>query len=114
MSPIAIPLHFLLPLALGALVGSSWRVKQRVGRACAIAGAVFGMLHFGVVWLVDLLWIPPVESPMERSEFVAEALAFALGYVAICIVLSMVAGHASSTLAGWRPDGDGTAESTDP
>ena len=98
MNSIAIPLHFVLPFVVGGLIGlfrnstmgSFWKT-------CALAGLVFGVIHFLVLLVVDVLWLPQVESGVGFSELAAEALAFALSYAVICVVLSMVGGWVSRT-----------------
>jgi len=111
MNSIAIPLHFVLPLVVGGLVGlSQSSASSAFWKACALAGLVFGVIHFAVLWLVDVLWLPEVESGPGFSELAAEALAFTLTYAAICVVLSMIGGKVSRAFAAVWYDGDGTCE----
>jgi hypothetical protein len=111
MSSFAIPLHFVLPIVIGGLVrrshsaelGSRWNPY-------ALVGLIFGVVHFSVLSLVDMLWLPNVESGPIASELVAEALAFAVGYAIICAVLSIVGGIVCRVLARIRRDGSGSLE----
>jgi len=105
MNSIAIPLHFVLPFVVGGLVGlSRSSTPSALWKACALAGLVFGVIHFAVLWLVDVLWLPEVESGPGFSELAAEALAFTLTYAAICVVLSMIGGRVSRAFEAVRHD----------
>jgi hypothetical protein len=96
MSPIAIPFHFVLPTLLGALVGTAWHgTPHGISKAYALVGGAFGAVHFALLWPVDAVWLPDVQSGLSRSEFVAEAVGFALGYTAICVGLGVFGGRLS-------------------
>ena len=105
MNPIAIPLHLVLPLVLGGLVGSrasgagrsSWRV-------CALAGLVFGVMQFGLLWLVDGLWLPAAEFEQPFWEMAVGAIVGTVIYAAVCAVLAVVGGKVGRTL-GRRGSG---------
>lgn len=100
MSSAAVPLHLLLPLVLGALVGWWWRSTPRsLGRVCAFAGLAFSALHVVALLMVGLVWIPQVESVPETSETVAGTLVFAVVYAAISIVLGMIGGTMGRSLS---------------
>lgn len=100
MAPFAIPLHLLLPLVLGALM---WLYRSDAPgallRTCAFAGAIFGIVHAAVFSLVDLLWLPQVESPPPFAELAAGALLTAALYAGGCVVLSTVGGRFSRACA---------------
>jgi hypothetical protein len=103
MNSVAIPLHLVLPLAVGAFVGLSRNAASRpFSRACALAGLIFGVIHFALLCLVDAVWLPEVKSGPGPSDMAAEALAFAATYAAICVVLSMIGGGVSRAFAA-RP-----------
>lgn len=95
MNTIVIPLHLLLPLVLGGLIGW-WR--QSAGRpfdwACALTGLAFGVIHFAVLMLVDAAWLPSVADGQTTMDFAAEAVGFAIGYAVIAAGLSFVGGRA--------------------
>lgn len=77
-SPFVIPFHLLLPFAVGILAGARSSTSPRTERqVCGIAGGVVGMRNFGILLIVGPLWLPPVESPLSRSELVAEGVAWA-------------------------------------
>jgi hypothetical protein len=99
MSPFAIPLHLLLPFLVGVVVGARpTATPRKAGRACGIAGGLFGLIHFGVFWIVDLLWIPPVETPPPPADFAAEAVGWIIGYVIICMALAVLGGKARAAV----------------
>jgi hypothetical protein len=100
MNPGAIPFHLVLPLIVGALVAGWCREALRpFGKACALAGLVFGVIHFAVLLLVDSLWIPAVENGLSLPDYAAEAAGFAAAYALISVVLSMVGGEGRARLA---------------
>lgn len=114
MSSIAIPLHFVLPFVFGGLVGRSRRGEAGTPwKPYTLAGLAFGVAHLSILWLVDVLWLPKVESDPSPSELAAEALAFAAAYAIICAVLSTVGGIVWRILARIRHGGDGALESPD-
>lgn len=99
MNPVAIPLHFVLPLVLGILVG----LPRRGGghgswKACALAGSVFGVVEFGVLWLVEGLWLPAAASEAPLSELAVGAIVGAVIYAAVCAVLAVVGGKVGRAL----------------
>jgi hypothetical protein len=100
MAPFAIPLHLLLPLVLGALM---WLTRSDAPgtllRTCALAGAIFGIVHAAVFSLVDLLWLPQVESPPPFAELAAGALLTAAMYAGACAGLSVIGGGFSRACA---------------
>jgi hypothetical protein len=103
MSPIAIPFHFILPALLGALVEVAWRGPPAAAtRAYALIGGAFGAIHYALLWPVDAVWLPPVESVRSASDFWAEAVAFGLGYTAICGFLGVAGGRVSRAVAPRR------------
>jgi hypothetical protein len=108
MAPIAIPLHLVLPLLLGVVV-AHYRDDPPGARAkaCALAGLVFGFLEFGVLCLMDLLWIPPVESPQPFWELAAGVLVGAVVYAAVCVILGMLGGALRAGLATSTHHGGG-------
>jgi hypothetical protein len=100
MNVIALPLHLVLPLAVGGLVGlfrSS--LDKRPWKASAFGGLAFGAIHFAMLLLVDVVWLPAVEFQLGFLDFAAEALAFALVYLVICVGLSMIGGSVSRAVA---------------
>jgi len=99
MSPSAIPLHFALPVFLGVIVGlyATTTLGFRA-RRFALAGAVFGVVEFAILALVDLVWLPAVEVPQPVSELVVGAMVGAVIYGGICAVLSLLGGGLG---AGW-------------
>jgi len=104
MRPVAIPLHLVLPLVLGALVGLS---RSAAGRpfmsTCALAGVIFGLMHFALLWLVDALWLPEAPAALGPSDLAAEAVAVAATYAVSCVVLAMIGGGVSQIVAARRP-----------
>lgn len=109
MASIAIPLHLLLPLVLGVLVGSGSHSPRTLTRTCGVAGLVFGFVHFAILWLVDVLWLPEVESRPPFADLAAEAVGFTLVYAIICVVLAIVGGRLGSALATRFSHGTGAA-----
>jgi hypothetical protein len=100
MNPVAIPLHMVLPLLLGTLIGRYGSAPPAtLSRTCGFAGAVFGVVHFALLALVDVLWLPEVESSPPFTELVGGALVGAFLYALICVALSMIGGRASQALA---------------
>lgn len=98
MSVAAIPFHFLLPLLVGVVVALSWTGSKTLQTASALAGLVFGLVHFAVLGLVDVVWLPEVRTPLTPRELVMEAIGFAFTYAAICVGLSIVGGRITRTL----------------
>ena len=100
MAPLAIPLHLLLPLVLGALV---WLYRSSAPstllRSCAFIGAIFGLVHATVFSLVDVLWLPQVESSPPLGELAAGAAVAAVVYAGVCVVLSTIGGAISRACA---------------
>lgn len=94
MAPPAIALHLVLPIVLG-LVVVAWRAhgsSRSYGGQCALAGAVFGFFEFGVLALVDVLWLPQLETALPASEFLLGTLAGAVAYSALCVLLCLLGG----------------------
>jgi hypothetical protein len=53
MSPFVILLHLLLPLLVGVLTGARpHRTRRAARQACGIAGELFGLVNFGMLWIV--------------------------------------------------------------
>lgn len=99
MSPSVIPLHCALPVFLGVIVGlyATAALGFRA-RRFALVGAVFGVVEFVILALVDLVWLPAVEVPQPLSEMVVGAIVGALIYAGISAVLSILGGGLG---AGW-------------
>ena len=99
MDPLAVPLHLLLPFILGTLIGlyRSNAPGTLLG-ACAFAGAIFAVVHFVVLSLLDLMWLPQVESSPPLSELVAGTMVGAVVYVGVCFVLSVIGGGVGRVL----------------
>jgi len=99
MNPIAIPLHLVLPCVLGGLLGARASSAGRSPwRVCALAGLVFGVVQFGVLWLVDGLWLPAAEFEQPFWEMAVGAIVGAVIYAAVCAVLAVVGGKVGGTL----------------
>jgi len=105
MSPIAIPLHLVLPFVLGGLVGLHRAGMRSVSwKACALAGLVFGVVQFGVLWLVDGLWLPSVEFEQPFWEMAVGAIVGTVIYAAVCVVLAVLGGKVVRTLGRRESD----------
>ena len=105
MSSIATPFHFVLPLVAGGLAGAlRSKGSSTPWKACALAGLIFGVVHFAVLQLVDVLWLPEAEFGLGSTEWAAEALAFALTYAVICVVLSVIGGGTGRAISAVRND----------
>jgi len=100
MAPLAIPLHLVLPLTLGALI-TLYRSNTpgTLLRTCALAGAIFGVVHFAILSLVDVLWLPEVESSPPFADLAGGTIVGAFVYAGVCVVLSMIGGGVSRALA---------------
>jgi hypothetical protein len=99
MNLIAIPLHLALPLVLGVVVARCWADAPGArAKRCALAGLVFGFVEFGVLWLVDVLWLPALETEPAFLDEAAGALVGATLYAAGCVVLAMLGGALSARL----------------
>lgn len=96
MEPLAVPLHLVLPLILGALVrmyGSN--APGTFLRTCALAGTIFAIAHFAILSLVDVLWLPELQFSPPFAELAAGTMFGAILYAAVCVVLSMIGGGVS-------------------
>lgn len=111
MNPFVIPLHLLLPFLIGTVVAGArpHAAAPDRWRTCGIAGGLFGLVHYGVFGIVALLWIPPVSAPLPHADFVAEAVAWAIGYVIVCILASVAGGRLVTMLAARLRTADGSA-----
>ena len=100
MAPSAIALHVALPLLVGVVVSvfGSPSPASRL-KACALAGFGFGLLEFGILALVDLVWLPAVEAAPPISEQAAGTAVGAILYATLCVVLSIIGGTLSAGLA---------------
>ena len=100
MAPSAIALHLTLPLLVGIVVAGfgSPSPASRL-KACALAGFCFGLLEFGILALVDLLWLPAAEAAPAVSEQAAGTAVGAILYATLCVVLSIVGGFVSAGVA---------------
>ncbi|MFP3914171.1 MAG: hypothetical protein ACLFWM_04800 [Actinomycetota bacterium] len=93
MSPVAIPLHFLLPLALGVLVSFWWDWSiPGPWRTHVLFGLGFGAGHLLVLWLADWLWLPATAIGVEAVDWVAEAAVLAVVYGVISVSLTALGG----------------------
>jgi len=103
MNPIAIPLHVILPLALGVVVARCWADGPTARtKRCATAGLVFGFAEFAVLWLVDVLWLPALEIEPRFVDAAAGALVGAALYAAGCAALGMLGGALTAGMTAGR------------
>jgi len=106
MDVAVLPLHFILPVIVGLFI---WLARSGTSRPAirvlAFAGVVFGFAEFGVLWLVDALWIPAAETIQSSSEIAAEAVAFAVVYAIICAGLAVFGGRLGREFAMQNPQG---------
>ena len=104
MGPVAIPLHFVLPLALGALIGWGGAGRPETsGKRCVLAGLIFSVIHFAVIPLgLSLFWRTAVKNEPDCWLAQWEALHFGLLYAVICIVLSIMGGRMSRVFETLR------------
>jgi hypothetical protein len=87
MAPVAIPLHFLLPLLLGGLIGR-WRADApRIPwKSCVGAALAFGVAHFAIVpTFLRPVWNPRAETGPEFWLLQGEALVFGIVYLVVCV-----------------------------
>jgi hypothetical protein len=99
MGAIAMPLHLVLPLVLGALLTNArGDPPATVVQRCALAGLGFSVLHCGVLVLVDTWWLPVVASAPPRSEFIAGTLVLLAVYGCASAGLCVIGGVATHTI----------------
>ena len=93
--PGAIPLHVILPLGMGLIIGlRSGFAAGHIARVSLGAATVFWLVHAALFASLDaLFWSEPV---IGAADSVMEGLAFAIGYLALALGLSVIGG-----VVGW-------------
>lgn len=93
MAPGAIPLHLILPILLGGVVGLYATNPPGVNaKGCTLAGLALGLVQFGVLSIVDFLWLPAAEPGLPIGDLVAGTLVGAVAYAGVCAVLGVLGG----------------------
>jgi len=106
MGAIAMPLHLILPLVLGALLMNARSDSPAtVVKRCALAGLGFSVLHCGILVLLDTWWLPTVAAAPPRSEFLAGTLVLLAVYGCASAGLCVIGGVATHTIRS-RPHRD--------
>ncbi len=95
MSPGSIPLHVVLPVGMGLIIGlrSGFGAGTLV-RVCLGAATILSLVHAALFASLDaLLWSEPA---IGAADSTMEGLAFAVGYLALALGLSVIGG-----MVGW-------------
>jgi hypothetical protein len=98
MNPGAIPLHVVLPIVLGVLIGARGRPRGGSWRACMIAGVAFGIVEFAVLSVLDVLWLPAAAAEPPFSELVVGGIVGTGIYAVACGVLAPLGGWVGRAL----------------
>lgn len=104
MAPVAVPLHLLLPVLLGGVIGR-WRadVPGIPWTSCVAAAVAFAAAHFAVVpTLLGPVWNPRADVGPDFWLFQGEALRFGIVYLVVCVAGTLAGAALSRRSAAGR------------